>query len=257
MRSPVRASSAARFAADVAGDRHHRGVAEQAALAAGRGERRRAAGYGQIAARHQLAARRGGERVDLCHHHLGHLADQGHNLGAQPEQLTRRSQVRSGHVGEVVPRGEHGPVGGQDHPGYVGAGDLAEGAAQLRQHGEGQGVPLGRMVECDGHETGGVRTGRDGEKVVGHRRILTTRLRPAGPQAGAVSRAPSASAGPGRGPEQGLEGVVGLDALPGTEYHALQCPIHQVDRHFGGFGRARRRAPATSRPRRPGGYPGR
>ena len=63
------------LAPDVAGDGHHRRVAEQPALAAGRGE---AGGLGrdrQVAARHQLAAGGGRLALNLGDHRLGAVDD--------------------------------------------------------------------------------------------------------------------------------------------------------------------------------------
>ena len=55
----------------------------------------------------------------------------------------------AGHVGEVVPGGEHRPVGREDHPGGVAPAGLGERLGQLAHHVERQRVALLRPVEGD------------------------------------------------------------------------------------------------------------
>ena len=77
------------LAADVAGYRHERRVAEQPALAARQREAGRLGGDREVAG-DQLAAGGGGQRVHLGDHRLGDVLDRVHHLGAHVEQAGHR-----------------------------------------------------------------------------------------------------------------------------------------------------------------------
>ena len=114
------------LAADIAGDGHHRRVAEPPALAARGGEPGRLGRHGEVARRDELAACGRRQSVHPRDHRLRDRLDQVHQPPAGIEQLAYRGQVGRGDVGEVVPGAEDGASAGQDDARRVAVADGAE-----------------------------------------------------------------------------------------------------------------------------------
>jgi polyhydroxybutyrate depolymerase len=125
------------LAGDVAGHAHHRRRAEHPDVDAGQGEARLGRGHRQVAHRHQLAARGGGDAVDAGDDRLGHLGEGHHHAAAGVEEgaLPRGVAGVSAHLLEVVAGGEATPGGAQHHRPHrriagVGRALVLEGGAQ-------------------------------------------------------------------------------------------------------------------------------
>ena len=98
---------------DSAGDCHRRCVAEPSALAAGQCKPRGLCCHREVGTGDQLAARRSGQRVHSRDDGLRDLLEERHKPGARHQQLAHRSMIMVHDVGEVMPGGEHRPVGGK------------------------------------------------------------------------------------------------------------------------------------------------
>ena len=216
------------LATDVAGDGHEWRVTEQAALATGDGERRRLGGDGQVARGHELASGRRRQGVHPGADRLGDGLDWFIIARAHVEDVAGLVERGPGHVPEVVPGGEHRPVGGEDHAAGVGAPDGGERGCQLLHHVDGERVALLRPVEGDGDD---VALALDDEVVVGGgvhdpecRAPYRARRNP--PSDRAAPRPPTPPHRPGRTPPTGPAAALPTDpaaALP-TDPAAPRLP---------------------------------
>ena len=146
IRSPVRSICMARFGPDGPGERHHRRGAEQADAHAGRGEAGTGLGDGEVAAGHQLAARRGGDAVHPGDDRLRDRLHRRHQRCARVEQLGRLVAFARDELGEVVAGGERGTGAGDHHDP---ARRRFEAGLQLAHEVERQGVAPVGSVERD------------------------------------------------------------------------------------------------------------
>ena len=132
-----------------AGKRHARGRAKPAAATARHGELRGSCGNREVAARHELAARRSGKTLDLRDHHLRHRGKRLHQLGAHSEKPPHSRKVAPVHVRKVMTGGEDGPFGRDDDAARFALGDLTERVEELAQMLLGQGVAPLRALHGD------------------------------------------------------------------------------------------------------------
>ena len=139
------------LASEVARHGDERGVAEQAALATGEGERCALRGHGEVAGGHELAAGRGGQRVHAGDDHLGDVLDGVHHRRAH--RRTPRAPPRAS------PRPCRRSCGRRRTPGRWPRGSprwhrpsaSRERLGQLAHHVERQGVALVGPVDRDRH----------------------------------------------------------------------------------------------------------
>ena len=105
--------------------------------------------HGEVAHRHQLAARRGGDAVHTGDHRLRQLGELHHELAAQAEQaLLELELVIAAHLLEVVPGAKGLAFAGQHHHAHaVVGGDRVHRGDQGLEHFVGQGVELMRTVQ--------------------------------------------------------------------------------------------------------------
>ena len=163
-------------------------MTEQTALATGEGERSGAGGDGEIARSNELTPGSGGQGVHTSDDGLRNPVHELHQFGTGGEQFERG--VGGGgrwvglvsflgcdeHVGEVVPSGEHGTLGGKDDAVGIGLCNLEESRSQLVQDVEREGVALGGVGERDDGETalaGGADRAGHGPPLWARRRALS------------------------------------------------------------------------------------
>jgi hypothetical protein len=156
------------LAADIAAECDHGGGAEQADIYAVHAEPRIVGGNGQIAGRDQLATRGGGDAVDLGDDGLGQGPDGGHDPCAGVEQpmeigfATVGGLSALGHFLEVVTGAECFAIGAQDHRADRGVGGQSGALAFKRgEHGFGQGIQCGGVVQRQGGDAVGVVAQQD------------------------------------------------------------------------------------------------
>jgi hypothetical protein len=142
------------LARDVARQRHHRGRAEKPDIDPVDPEARALGGHGQIAARHQLAARRGGDAVHLGDHRLRQGGDRLHHRRAAREEIGEIGRAAIGglasrrHFLQVVARAERlARAADRDDPDRGIPGQPLELGAQRRQHRVRKRVQLLRHVQ--------------------------------------------------------------------------------------------------------------
>ncbi len=166
MKSPVTSISKTLLAPHVSG-RPTLGVAqEQPDIDA----RHREAGvvrrHGEVAHRHQLAARGGGDAVHARDHGLRQLGELHHELPAQAEQaLLEVERVVAAHLLEVVAGAEGLALAGDDHHAHrLVARDLVDRGDQGLEHLERERIELLQAVERD-FGTAGISRRRMGASV--------------------------------------------------------------------------------------------
>ena len=130
------------------------GVAKRAPLG---GER-------QVAAGDELAARGGGDAMDLGDDRLGQMQDGEHQFAAAPEdRLMARAARLAAQLLQVMPRAEARTRGGQYHDLHRGiAGKLGQRSQELAHQGHGKGVARLGPVEGEGGDGIPVLAQQDG-----------------------------------------------------------------------------------------------
>ena len=127
-------------------------MAEQSALAARNGERRRLRRDGQITRCHQLTAGGSGQGVHPGDDGLGDVLHGVHHARAGVEEMMSDVGRRTGHVGEVVTRAEHRSVGGDDQTVGIGRRHRLQGFDDFEHGVERQGVALLRTIQREGED---------------------------------------------------------------------------------------------------------
>lgn len=122
--------------ADIAGQRHRRGGAEQPDLDTGDGEARRAGGHRHVTAGGQLAAGGGGQPLDASDHRHRAVLEALHDPGALGEELSVGVFVAElAHLLEVMTGAEGTALGGDHHRPQRRIGiDGGEGVIQRGEH---------------------------------------------------------------------------------------------------------------------------
>ena len=139
----------------VAQQRHAGRGAEQPVVDAADGKARLGRGHGQVALRHQLAARRGGDALHARDHRHRQLQDAEHHPAALREQASG-SRPASGcrdHFLEVVAGAEGLAGGGEHHHArrLVGAPAASSASCSAVQHFLAQRVEIGGTVHGQRH----------------------------------------------------------------------------------------------------------
>ena len=107
-------------------------------------------GHGKVAGRHELAARRRGDPLDLGDHGLGQALEPQHHLRAGREHGIADGDILSRQIGEVVARAEVLAGGPDDeHLHLTACRDAGKKAVHLPDQGDGQGVIFPRAIQRD------------------------------------------------------------------------------------------------------------